>query len=292
MNARGHIRECIPLFLTLVFLAVGTIDSAVRAQTSKLRILFYGYVETKPRVASGIIEGDRLVDVADAPFPWRGAEISPDGQLVAFDTCRKADRGLNIARIDGSDERRLVDLDGDSCVDIRWSRDGARLSYGSPIDRRLHIVELGSGVDIPLQYTSPAYGWHAWSPAGDAIAYEVGRGGSRRIDIIDVSTSRTRELVGKKQFGDCEVWAPDWSPTNDRIVFTTCKRELYVVSVDGTGLARLAGSAYAPRWAPDGTSVYFLMGNRLMHVSASGGAAQRLGVSPYYGGPFSIGPAQ
>ena len=139
---------------------------------------------------------------------------------------------------------------------------------------------------------SPAYGWHTWSPAGDAIAYEVGRGGSRRIDIIDVSTQQTRELIGKKQFGACEVWAPDWSPANDRIVFTTCKRELYVLSVDGTGLSRLAGSAYAPRWVPDGTSVYFLMGNRLMRVSASGGAAQRLGVSPYFGGPFSIGPAQ
>jgi Tol biopolymer transport system component len=292
MNPRGHISKRNPLVLAFVFLAVGTIDSVVRAQSSKSRVLFYGYVETKPRVAFGIIEGDRLVDVADVPFLRHGAELSPDGRLVAFDTCRKADRGLNIARIDGSDERRLVDLDGDSCVDIRWSRDGTRLSYGSPLDRRLHIVELGSGVDIPLHYTSPAYGWHTWSPAGDTIAYEVGRGGSRRIDVIDVTTWRTRELVGKKQFGACEVWAPDWSPTNDRIVFTTCKRELYVVSVDGTGLSRIAESAYAPRWAPDGTSVYFLAGNRLMRVSASGGAAQWLGVSPYYGGPFSIGPAQ
>lgn len=280
------------LALAFVFLALGTMDSGVLAQSSRLRVLFYGYVETKPRVAFGIIDGERLLDVADAEFLRRGAEISPDGRLVAFDTCLKADRGLNIARIDGSDERRLVDLDGDSCVDIRWSRDGTRVSYGSSIDRRLHIVELGSGVDMPLQNTTPAYGWHTWSPAGDAIAYEVGRGGSRRIDVIDVHTQRARELVGKKQFGECELWAPDWSPSNDRIVFTTCKKELYVVSVDGTGLSRLAESAYAPRWAPDGTSVLFLTGNRLMRVSASGGAAQRLGVSPYYGGPFSIGPAQ
>jgi Tol biopolymer transport system component len=292
MVKHAHISKRIPLALAFVLLALGTIDLAVRAQRSRLRILFYGYVETKPRVALGIIEGDHLSDVADATFLRRGAEISPDGTLVAFDTCRKADRGLNVARIDGSDERRLVDLDGDSCVDIRWSRDGTRLSYGSPIDRRLHIVELGSGVDIPLQHTTPAYGWHTWSPAGDTIAYEVGRGGSRRIDLIDVNTQRTRELVGKEQFGACEVWAPDWSPSNDRIVFTTCKRELYVVSADGTGRSLLAESAYAPRWAPDGTSVYFLMGNRLMRVSANGGAAQRLGVSPYYGGPFSIGPAQ
>ena len=289
-RARSYLRT--PLLLALVILAAGTIDSGVRAQGAKLRVLFYGYVEAQPRVSFGIIEGDRVLDVADVPFLRHGAEISPDGRLIAFDTCRKGDRGLHIARIDGSDERRLVDLDGDSCVDIRWSRDGTRLSYGSPLDRRLHIVELASGVDIPLQSTSPAYGWHTWSPAGDVIAYEVGRGGSRRIDVIDVATSRTRELIGKKQFGACEVWAPDWSPTSDRIVFTTCKRELYVVNGDGTGLTRLAESAYAPRWAPDGTSIYFLTGYRLMRVSASGGAAQRLGVSPYYGGPFSIGPVQ
>ena len=280
------------MLLAIVFLTIGTIDSPVRAQTSTLRVLFYGYVDAKPRVASGIVDGDRLLDVADVPFLQRGAEVSPDGSMVAFDTCRKTDRGLNIARIDGSDERRLVDLDGDFCVDIRWSRDGTRVSYANPLDRQLHVVALDSGIDIPLQTRGPVFGWHAWSPAGDTIAYEVGRGGSRRIDLLDVATLRTRELVGQKQFGACEVWAPDWSPTNDRIVFTTCKRELHVVNADGTGLFRLAESAYAPRWAPDGTSVYFLSANRLMRVSASGGIAQRLGVSPYYGGPFSIGPAQ
>ena len=205
-----HISKRIPLVLAFVFLAIGTNDSGVRAQSSKLRVLFYGYVETKPHVAIGIIDGDRVLDVEDVPFLRHGAEISPDGRLVAFDTCRNGDRGLNIVRIDGSDERRLVDLDGDYCVQVRWSRDGTRLSYNSPLDRRLHIVELGSGADIPLQNTSPAYGWHSWSSAGDAIAYEVGGGGSRRIDVIDVTTWRTRELVGKNQFGACEVWAPDW----------------------------------------------------------------------------------
>lgn len=121
-----HISKRIPLVLAFVFLAIGTNDSGVRAQSSKLRVLFYGYVETKPHVAIGIIDGDRVLDVEDVPFLRHGAEISPDGRLVAFDTCRKGDRGLNIVRIDGSDERRLVDLDGDYCVQVRWSRDGTR----------------------------------------------------------------------------------------------------------------------------------------------------------------------
>jgi len=280
------------LLLALVVLSGATIDSRLGAQGSKLRVLFYGYVEAKPRVAFGIIDGNRVSDVVDVDFLRAGAEISPDGTLVAFDTCGKADRGIDLARVDGSDERRLVDVEGDSCVDIRWSRDSARLSYGSPLDRQLHIVDVATGVDRLLPSTSPSYGWHAWSPAGNAIAYEVGRGGSRRIEMIDIASWRTRELVGTKQFGTCELWAPDWSPVSDQIVFTSCKRELFVVNVDGTGLSRLADSAYAPRWAPDGQSIFFLRGNRLMRVAAGGGPAQQVGVSPYYGGPFSIGPAQ
>ena len=158
----------------------------------------------------------------------------------------------------------------------------------------LHIVDLDGGTDIPLQYTGPFAGWHAWSPAGDAIVYEKGRGGSRRIDVIDVATRKTREVIGKKQFGNCKVWAPDWSPVSDRIVFTTCqaRRELYAVNIDGTALTFLAGDACAPGWAPDGSAVYVLRGNRLMRVAASGGPARRLGVSPYFGGPFSIGLLQ
>ena len=289
---RAHISRRLPRVFAFACLVVAAIDVGVGAQSATLRVLFYGYVDTKPHVAAGIIEGDRLVDVADAPSLRTGAELSPDGSMIAFATCRSADRGLHVARIDGTGERRLVDLGDDSCVDIRWSRDGTRVSYGSPLDRRLHIVDLVSGVDRPLQDTSPAYGWHTWSPAGDRIAYEVGRGGSRRIDVIDLATSATRELVGKQQFGACEVWAPDWSPAGDRIVFTTCKRDLFVVNADGTALSRLAESAYAPRWAPDGLSVYFLAVNRLMRVSASGGPARQLGLSPYYGGPFSIGRYQ
>jgi len=290
MNARVHFSRIRPL-LALLFVLVGaTVGSNLRAQGSQLRVLFHGYVETKPRTAVGIIDGNRLSHVVDVALSRHGGEISPNGTLIAFDTCNKTNRGLNVIRIDGTEERRLTDIDGESCVQIRWSRDSTHLSYGNTLDGQLHIIDLATGVDVPLPYTSS--GWHTWSPAGDAIAYHVGWGGSRAINVIDLASLRTRELVGKKRFGPCEVWAPDWSPMSDRLVFTSCRRELYVVNVDGTGLSLLAESAYAPRWAPDGTTILFLRGNRLMRVSASGGPARQLGVSPYYGGPFSIGPVR
>jgi Tol biopolymer transport system component len=285
-------RMGIRLTLALVIAAGAMLAPGAVAQSSTLRVLFSGYVGATPRAAFGLIDGNRLVKLEDVPFRQRHAEISPDGTQLAFDTCRKRDRSLNVARIDGSDERRLVDLGGDGCVDIRWSRDSGRVSYVNPLNWQLHIIDVASATDTLLQHAGPASGWHAWSPAGDAIAFEVGRGGSRRIDVIDIATWRTRELVGKKQFGACEVWAPDWSPTSDRIVFTTCARALYVVNGDGSQLSRLTESAYAPRWAPDGLSIYFLSGSRLMRVAPSGGQVERLGVSPYFGGPFSIGPAR
>ena len=287
MNARVPLSRIPPLRALLFVLACVAVDSSLRAQGSQLRVLFHGYVETKPRTAVGIIDGNRVSHVVDVALSRHGGEISPNGTLIAFDTCNKTNRGLKVIRIDGSEERRLTDLDGESCVDIRWSRDSTRLSYGSTLEGQLHIIDLSTGVDIPLPYTNP--GWHAWSPAGDAIAYQMGWGGSRAIHVIDLATLRRREVVGKKLFGACEVWAPDWSPVSDRLVFTSCKRELYVVNVDGTGLSLVAVSAYAPRWAPDGATILFLRGNRLMRVSASGGPARQLGVSPYYGGPFSIG---
>ncbi len=262
------------------------------AYDDQIRVVFHGYIDRQPRNGTARIDGMRLTEIEALPFLRAGGEISPDGQSIAFDTCRKADRGIEIARLDGSDVRRVVSLDGDSCVDLRWSRDGTKLSYGSPVDRQLHVVQLDTGVDTPLPTPLPSYSWHSWSPNGDAIVFETGRGGSRRLDIIDLATWRMRQFVGKAQFGACEVWAPDWSPAGDRIAFTTCDKKLYVGNADGSALTFLAEAAYAPRWSVDGTSLLFLSGHILMRVPDSGGVVQTLGRLPYYGGPFSVGPFQ
>jgi Tol biopolymer transport system component len=261
------------------------------ADDARMRVVFYGYVDRQARNGTAVIEGARLTNVMDLSFLRAGGEISPDGTRIAFDTCAHVDRGIHVAQLDGRDARRVVSLSDEPCVAIRWSRDGTRLSYASQIDLQLHVVHLDTGVDTPLPETSWA-GWHSWSPTGDAIVYQTGRGGSRRIDIIDLATSSPRALVGPAQFGACEVWAPDWSPAGDRIAFTSCDRKLYIVNADGTGLRPVAASAYAPRWSIDGKSLLFLSGSLLLRVPADGGGVQQAGALPYHGGPFSVGPIQ
>jgi Tol biopolymer transport system component len=274
--------------IVALVIAVNT-DWVRAAGNGEMRLVSYGYIDGQSRAATGVIDGTRLSNVTDLSFLNAGGEISPDGKRIAFDTCAKTDRGINVARLDGSDVKRVVAVSGQNCVLVRWSRDGKRLSYPNPIDIQLHVVQLETGVDTQLQYTSPAFGWHSWSPTGVAIVYETGRGGSRRIDIIDLATWRARQLVGPTQFGPCEVWAPDWSPASDRIAFTSCDGKLYIINADGTGLMLIAESAYAPRWSIDGKSMLFLTGRTLMRIPADGGSVRTIGVLPYYGGPFSVG---
>jgi Tol biopolymer transport system component len=274
----------------IVTVSIATSTPLVRgADDARMRVVFYGYVDRQARNGTAVIDGARLTNVMDLPFLRAGAEISPDGTRIAFDTCGHADRGIYVAQLDGRHMRRVVSLSDEPCVAIRWSRDGTRLSYSSLIDLQLHVVHLDTGVQTPLPETSWA-GWHSWSPTGDAIVYQTGRGGSRRIDIIDLATSSPRSVVGPAQFGACEVWGPDWSPAADRIAFTSCDDKLYIVNTDGTGLRLVAPSAYAPRWSIDGKSLLFLSGRLLLRVPADGGGVQEVGALPYSGGPFSVGP--
>ena len=292
----GRMRVCsrtVTAVAVIVTVAIAASTRRVRgADDDKMRVLFYGSVDGQARNGTAIVEGSRLTNVMDLPFLRAGGEISPDGKRIAFDTCARADRGIRVAQLDGRDDRRVVALHHDEpCRVIRWSRDATRLSYASVVDLQLHVVRLDTSVDTPLPAASWA-SWHSWSPAGDAIVYETGRGGSRRIDIIDLTTSSPRSLVGPAQFGACEVWAPDWSPAGDRIAFTSCNQKLYIVNADGTGLRLVAASAYGPRWSIDGKSVLFVSRRRLMRVPADGKGVQEVGTLPYHGGPFSVGPIQ
>lgn len=233
-----------------------------------------------------MLGADGISNITDMPFPHPG-ELSPDGRRIAFDTCARSHRAIAIATLDNSDSWSVGPVFGEACVTVRWSLDAAKLSYAGGQDSLVHVIDLVTGVDIALP-TFFASGWHSWSPRGDSIAYETGRGGMRRIDVIDLATWRTRQLVGPKQFGACEVWAPDWSPVADHIAFTSCDRTLYVVNADGRELRRLATSAYAPRWSIDGESLLFLTSRTLRRVPAGGGRIENLGSLPYFGGPFSL----
>lgn len=276
--------------LAIIWLTVLTAGSQRLASSNRLLILFHGYVNGQGRSATATINDSTIADVRDLPLR-NGGDLSPSGEQVAFDTCDRANRAIAVAAVDGSQKRFVEPIDGQSCATVRWARDGRRLSYAGAYDLLVHVVDLRTGTDTALPNTFLAPGWHSWSRRSDAIAYETGRGGTRRIDVIDLATWQTRTLVGPQQFGSCEVWAPDWSPAADRIVFTSCEGKLFVVNADSSELRQLASDAYAPRWAPDGEAVFFLTAGILHRVTLDGRAMQTIARLPLRGGPFSIAGA-
>jgi Tol biopolymer transport system component len=77
----------------------------------------------------------------------------------------------------------------------------------------------------------------------------------------------------------------DWSPRNNRIVFTSTRNggppQIYVMNADGSGATRLTDTppydgARQPMWSPDGTRIAFVREENIWTMNADGTSAARL----------------
>jgi Tol biopolymer transport system component len=64
-------------------------------------------------------------DPANGMYPsW-----SPDGKRITFMSWRNGRTELFVMNADGSDQRKLMDVDRGDAIDPRWSPDGARIAF-------------------------------------------------------------------------------------------------------------------------------------------------------------------
>jgi hypothetical protein len=163
----------------------------------------------------------------------------------------------------------------------------------SPDGTGLHTVFPASGSFVPDHL--------AFSPDGEKVAAELfGRPG---IWIADADGSHAVQLT----HGANDAW-PAWSPDGHRIAFAGnmastpcppqrfeygCRRDLYVMNADGTGLHPVAKDGISPSWSPDGDRIAFetngpdIVASSIEVVNADGtgehvltGTAQGGGLSP------------
>ncbi len=189
-------------------------------------------------------------------------DVSPDGSRLAFSACAhnripevtdvrpgswprgwRFDYDVVLANIDGTGVQRLTATPSGENFPI-WSPDGSSVAYisslryvgtfyymfnrGVMLVGRLtvHNTATGETSDIHLPTIEDRIAPHppAWSPDGQKLAFVVYEG---NLDMRD------------RPFTENPVLRP----------------VVWIVGVDGTGLARITEAASGPAWSPDGQRI-------------------------------------
>jgi len=197
--------------------------------------------------------------------PTRPAGAGPQaGEIVA------------ALRSRGGDQLVLIDLAGgvqallpgvpDVKVDLsqapQWSPDGARLTWMSRYNGRMHIVALDLAEGEPYQIAAGETYDQVSSPAflsgGERISFWASNGRSYWLVIADAVSGKRLDQIKLPDYRNLFVW--NWR--NGLLAYASGSNNQFDVAVaeaadEGGIIIDTGASEYAPAWSPDGRWLAF-----------------------------------
>jgi serine/threonine-protein kinase len=201
--------------------------------------------------------------------PCQQPSISPDGTRVAF-TGAVGGTGAVIV-VWSLAERVLLRLSLESDLQYApvWTRDGARIAYGSPQGIFWHRAD-GTGSAEPLVLGS-GLNTSGWTPDGKLIFTEGGTANGD-IALLSVGGERTREaLIATKYDEGRAALSPDghWLAYQSN---ESGRYEVYVrpfPDVESGKWAVSTSGGEDPRWSRDGRTLFFINGQKLLSAEVA-----------------------
>jgi dipeptidyl aminopeptidase/acylaminoacyl peptidase len=239
----------------------------------------------------------------NSPLPGEGQDLtwSPDGKQIAF--------------ISSVPDERAAEASGDPMVITRYlyKPDAGEGMTRFNDNQRLHIFAVDIASKQVRQLTEGIYDEHSidWSPDGQEILFasnhEPNQDEFFNYDIfaLNVADGSIRRLTATEY----NEYEPLWAPDGKHIVYRGTKRGLtdrettmedthvWVMNADGSNRREIGAVVDnrqgAPKWAPDGSAVYFTVqehgSNHLVRLPISGDKPEYVLNERGSVGGFSIG---
>ena len=199
----------------------------------------------------------RIVTLIDDGSRNYHAQPSPDGTWIAFDSDREGERGVYVAKRDGSEVRRISGA-GYAALPS-WSPDGMRLTYvRAEADRpsvwNLWMKPIDGGE--ARRITRYRYGqtWSAsWFPDSVRVCFTH----EDVLSVLDLESGRMRQY--RSPVEDALVRTAAVSPDGSRIIFQVLRHGVWMLDVARGTMQRVLADPTAEEfaWTPDGTRVAF-----------------------------------
>ncbi len=187
---------------------------------------------------------------------------SPDGEWIAYIGSQDDQRGLMVARSDGSQANFLAP--------VQWTNhplpsSGERLTW-SPGGKSIAFVSATPGPETDDASADPVViTRYLYKPTASEGLTRFNDNRRVHIFVVGVESKKVRQLT----HGDYYEHSIDWSPAGDEILFVSNREpnpdqffnyDIFAVNVDQGSIRRLTrteSAEYRPRWSPGGQSIAY-----------------------------------